>query len=127
MNPVLADLVVQLDAADLDARNLVNGLTDTQVRWQPSQSQWSVVHCIEHLAISAEMYNRAFERALAKGIRASSSQPPRRDGFISRWLVKNIEPPPRTGIKTGRAYVPRLTAPMAETMGTLSRGTRGKP
>lgn len=114
MNPVLADLIAQLDAADLDARNLVNGLTEAQVRWQPSPSQWSAGHCLEHLAVSAEMYNGAFARAIGKGIRADASQHPRRDGFISRWLVKNIEPPPRVRIKTGRAYVPRSIAPMDE-------------
>lgn len=114
MSPVLADLIAQLDAADLDARTLVAGLTESQCRWQPSPSRWPVIHCIEHLAISAEMYNCAFDRAIAKGTPADPSQPPARDGFIGRWLVKNIEPPPRSRIKTGRDYVPRSTAPVAE-------------
>ena len=66
MSPVLANLINQLDAADLEAANLIAGLTEAQARWQPAPSRWSIVLCLEHLATSAEMDNGGFERALQK-------------------------------------------------------------
>ena len=45
-----------------------------------------------------------------------ASRAPATDGFMSRWLVKNIEPPPRAPIKTGRDYMASSNTPVAEVM-----------
>lgn len=109
MHPVLSDLIRQLDSADADARALVGLLTEEEAYWRPSKSQWSVAECLEHIAISAEMYLRSIDRALASGWPSENGHTPGelRYGLVSRWLVKNIEPPPKTRIKTGRAYLPK--------------------
>jgi DinB superfamily len=117
VDPRLTSLIAQLDNTDLDAQRLVAGLAETQCRWQPAPSRWSILDCIEHLAVSAEMYNRAFDHAIVKGKPAVPSLPPARDSLIGLWLMRNIEPPPKARIKTGRAYVPRSNAPVAEVVG----------
>jgi hypothetical protein len=57
-------LLADLDAADARAKMLAGTLTTEQLNWKPSPAAWSVGQCLEHLAITNEVYCRAIGDAL---------------------------------------------------------------
>jgi hypothetical protein len=98
------------DAAELAARTLVSGLSETLGAWRPGPDSWSVAECLDHLAIANRVYLRAMqpvsERALAEGRRRRGPAVP---GVVGRWFVRTLEPPvkPRFRGKAPQSIQPR--------------------
>lgn len=109
--PELQRLEDALDAAERDARALVEGLTEALGAWRAEPGSWSVAECLDHLATANRVYLRAMEPAAA---RASSAKRVRRrpahPGMIGRWFVNFLEPPVKRKSKAPRTIRPR-TAP----------------
>ena len=85
----------EFDAADQRATAVVHGLTPHQLNWRPSPAQWSVGQCLEHLAITNEVYLRAMAGSL-EGRRAGlvAEIAP---GWFGRLFIRTvIEPSPKT-------------------------------
>jgi hypothetical protein len=102
--PDLHSLQDALDAAEQDARALVNGLTAAHGVWRADAGSWSVAECLDHLASSNIVYlapmRLAADRALNHGRhRRRAAQP----GLIGGLFVRYLEPPVRAGF--------RITAP----------------
>ena len=61
----------QLEAAERDARTLVDRLSDELGEWRAEPGSWSVAHCLDHLATANRVYLAAMrppaERARAEG------------------------------------------------------------
>jgi DinB superfamily len=99
------------DAAEVDARALVGGLTETVGAWRPDANSWSVAECLDHLAIANRVYLRemqpAAERALTQGRRRRGPVQP---GVIGGWFVRTLEPPvnPRFRRKAPHSIRPRV-------------------
>jgi hypothetical protein len=100
-------LAAELHAADERAAALAGSLSEAQLNWKPSPQQWSVGQCLEHLAVSTELYLPPIDAALAgasPGI-ADEITP----GGFSRWFIRNyIAPSPR------RAKAPGKIAPASQ-------------
>ena len=102
-----------LDAAERDARALVDGLTETRGAWRADPGSWSVAECLDHLATANRVYVRAMQPPAA---RAQSDGRKRRvpalPGLIGGWFVSYLEPPVKAGLKSKapRTIRPR-TAP----------------
>ena len=90
----ITDLYEQLDAAERDARSLVETLTEEQGSWRADVHSWSVAQCLDHLAITNNVYLGAMKepamRARAEGrLRRRPAVP----GFVGRWFAAKMEPP----------------------------------
>ena len=106
----------QLDEADRRADALVVNLSDEQFHWQPDGGRrWSVAQCLEHLAISNEVYGReirgAIDRARASG---SARRRPLRPGFFGRQFVNSLEPPVKRRGPAPKHIRPSSGLPRAE-------------
>jgi len=105
--PPWADLLIaDLDDADRAAEQLTSGLSEDDLNWHPAAGAWSVGQCLEHLAITNEVY--------LPPISASFSAQPDSvvqeitPGWFARWFMQNfIEPSP----KTKRARAPGKIVP----------------
>jgi hypothetical protein len=98
------------DAAERDARKLIDGLTETRGTWRVQPGSWSVAECLDHLATSNVVYLRALEpsaeRALAAGrLRRGPALP----GLLGDWFVRWFEPPVRTKAKAPKKIRPRVS------------------
>ena len=98
------------DAAELDARRLIDGLTETRGTWRVQAGSWSVAECLDHLATSNVVYLRALEpsaeRALAAGrLRRGPALP----GLVGGWFVRWFEPPLTTKAKAPKKIRPRVS------------------
>jgi hypothetical protein len=90
----------QLDMAEGDARSLVDGLTEEQGCWRADAGSWSVAQCLDHIAISNEVYLRVMKepavRARAAGrLRRQAALP----GFLGRKFAATMEPPVKASKK----------------------------
>ena len=100
-------LLRELDASDARAIALVKPLTPEQLNWKPSPEKWSVGQCVEHLAISSEVYLGPIAEALAGP--PSGSVDEITPGWFGRWFIRNyIAPSPQTK----RARAPKQIAPV---------------
>lgn len=94
----VADLLNQLDTADLRADKLGTALTDAPAIWQPHNGgSWSVAQCLEHIANANHVYLEALRAAVPKA--HSGHTPFRAAGWPLRYFLKKTEPPASIKIK----------------------------
>ena len=106
-DPFLGSLIEQLDAVLLDAHALTDGLTPAQLNWSPAPGRWSIGQCLEHLTRTVLLYPAEIERMIGESrIRTGSGARPYREGWMSRWVVSGLEPPPKMRIRTIRKVEP---------------------
>jgi hypothetical protein len=88
-------LVNELDAEDQKAKELVAGLTLEQLNSSARPGAWSVGQCLEHVAITNELYVAPVSESLA-------GQPVRvvpeiTLGWFARWFIRSyVEPSPES-------------------------------
>ncbi len=98
--PDIEDLSGQVDAAERDARLLVENLAEARGCWRGEAGSWSVAQCLDHLAITNRVYlgamNDPVNRAREKGrLRRGPALP----GLIGRWFAAKMEPPVKASTK----------------------------
>ena len=93
-----AEYVSELDRQSTMAQALVDGLSEATLNWQPNSGKsWSIVQCLDHLAIMNAKYLKALQDAVA----ANEDQleprqvPIQPSGWFMRWWIGTEEPPPK--------------------------------
>jgi len=96
----------ELDAADRRANALARTLTSRQLNWKPTEDEWSVGQCLEHLSVTNEVYVPAMASGLAaRPLAVVSEITP---GWFGGWFIrKYIEPT----ADTTRLRTPKKIAP----------------
>jgi DinB superfamily len=116
-----ARLVAELDGSGRRAEHVMRGLSLEQLNWYPSPGAWSVGQCLEHLAITNEVYLPPIVAALER-LRPSPTRE-LRIGWVARWFIRNFVAPIASGT---RARAPRKIRPTSEVdASVLSRLLRG--
>jgi hypothetical protein len=114
-NPELVDTAKQLDALLADAESLVAGLDDEAFQWRPGPGRWSISECLEHLAVTLEIYAPGLENCIRearqKGL-TGSGEPKR--GWIMRWFLRSMEPPVTTRVRAPKAFRPERPGAKSE-------------
>jgi len=107
-DPALAVFAESLRGVEADVMRLVQPLSEPQVNWRPTDGRWSIAECIAHLTATGRAYVAPIEMAVERGFRRGylggrDYQP----GRIGRWLIAQMEPPPRRRMKAPRRIVPQ--------------------
>lgn len=106
-SPELAEYQEQFTANRREAAVLCSGLSDVQFNWRPEPGRWSIAECLLHLNVGAEVFTHQIEIATDRGrVRGLLAPGPFRYGFLSRWLMRSLEPPVRTRYKIPRQFYP---------------------
>src|SRR5690349_20580419 len=111
----IAALEEALDAAEQDARALVEGLTDETGAWRATPASWSIAECLDHLAVANRVYVQAMEPSAARALaRGRQRRGPARPGVLGRWFVRYLEPPVpvKRKLKAPRPITPRAQPPL---------------
>lgn len=97
-------------AAREDVRALVADLNDDDFNWRPSEGEWSVAECLDHLVsigtLIMPVLDDGIEKARANGW---TSDGPFRYGAIGNWFVRVTGPtgsPPKRKFKAPKMYAP---------------------
>ena len=108
-------LLAELTASDQRAIAVARPLTVDQLNWRPRPDSWSVGQCLEHLAVSNEVYCKAIAPAVPGCAQAMVDEIT--PGWFGRWFIRNvIEPSPKT-LKNQKA--PAKIVPVATVDATI--------
>ncbi|HEX3472044.1 MAG TPA: DinB family protein [Silvibacterium sp.] len=98
--PDIGNLRDQLDAAERDARLLVENLAEERGCWRAEASSWSVAQCLDHLATTNQVYLRAMkEPAIRARAAGRLRRRPALPGFVGQWFATKMEPPVKASFK----------------------------
>lgn len=108
--PLPADLqsvLNELDRTDEEARQLVSGLSDAQLNWQPSPTAWSMGQCLAHLGQMNSVLTAALRIAVRQADKNSAMpRKPIQPGWFGRWFISQMDAPPRRKMKTPKQGIP---------------------
>lgn len=112
--PLVAELEgyrEQYEAIKLDARELVEGLTDAQFNWRTAPGQWSIAECLAHLNLTGQMFLPLIDRHIRRAREAGLlSAGPYRHPLGGRLFLRAVEPP----VKRVKVKAPKTIAPPPE-------------
>jgi len=115
--PELQAILVALDEADADAREVAAGLTEAQGIWREAPGRWSVSECLDHLAKINAVYLAAMREPARRAQQAGRTRRrPARPGVIGRWFVRTMEPPVSIKMKAPSGTEPRPAPPLADAL-----------
>ena len=114
-----ADLIAELDRQTEMAKALAGGRSEDALNWQPKGGQgWSVLQCLDHLAIMNGKYIKALQDAVAGN---EDQLEPRKvpiqpSGWFMRWWISTEEPPPKFKLPAPKKIQPssKLTRAVVE-------------
>lgn len=111
----LQALRAKLEASDREAHALLHDLNEEQLNWRPDERSWSVAQCLDHLNVANRAYLAPMLGAVERARRAGDVQlAPIRPGFLGRWFVSTLEPPPKRRLPAPGKIVPALRKGRAE-------------
>jgi len=101
MNAEIRSMLDQLDAIKKEGEAVAAGLSDVEFNWHPGKDRWSIADCLQHLNVGVATTLPAFDRAIAEGrAKGRTSSGPFRYGWFSRFMIAEMEPPPKRRMKT---------------------------
>ena len=107
-DPALATFADAMRAVEREFVQVTQPLSDQQINWRPSDGRWSIAECLAHLTAIGRAYippiEQAIERGLARGYFGGRDFEP---GRIGRWLIAQMEPPPKRRMSAPRKIVPQ--------------------
>lgn len=93
-----------------DVRELVSGLSEEDFNWRPTENEWSVGECLDHLCVIGgaliPLIDAGIEKARTNGWKSDG---PYRYGPLGNWFVRVTGPtgtPPRRKFKAPKMYTP---------------------
>ena len=111
----LREILAQLEASDREAHALLHDLNEEQLNWRPDERSWSITQCLDHLNVANRIYLVPMLHAVEQARKAGSvRRGPVRPGFLGRWFVSTMEPPPKRKLPAPGKIVPALRKGRAE-------------
>ena len=96
----------QFEDTKKEASELAGALTEQQFNWRPSPERWSIGQCLAHLVTTDQTLpaiDRAIDNARTHGWLAPG---PFHYGWITRWMIGSMEPPPKRRMRTFHIFTP---------------------
>lgn len=107
--PEIAEFKRQLESVNVEARELLGGLSDAQTSWQPEPGRWSIGQCISHLIVAGRAdvphIERAIKDAHARGVLGTG---PFRYNPLERLLTWSMDAPAKIKVRNPKVYTPSL-------------------
>lgn len=97
ISEVCADLKLVAD----DAKGSFGSLSPEQLNWKPSEKEWSVAQCFDHLIVTHSLYFAECEKATTDGYEPTFWQKVSPlSSFFGRFLIKSLDPKNTKKMKT---------------------------
>jgi hypothetical protein len=104
---VMVSKLLNENTANIEkAKSLTAGLSAAQMNWRPQPGKWSIAQNLAHLNFGYQYFDTiasSIAAARAKGIIGNG---PFRYGWLSSWIMKSQEPPPKRKFKSAKRYAP---------------------
>ncbi len=104
------------------AVSLLAGLSSEALNWRVDDRSWSIAQCLDHLNVANRMYLEAMRPTLAEARRRGRlRRDPAQPGWVERWFVANLEPPPKRRLPAPKKIIPALRAEKADLLAEFHR------
>lgn len=98
----------QLMAIRSRVQALTDGLDEAALNRQPDEGRgWSIAQCLDHLALTDDLYGQALDAAMDGAPPAGGR--PARPNLLGRGLIWAVEPPARIRVKALSTLMPPST------------------
>ena len=103
----LARLVADVEEVAADARATFGRLSPAQLNWKPSDEQWSVGQCFDHLIVTNRMLFPTLKK-IVKGEKKTRlyERVPLLPKLFGRLFIKSLNPESTRKLKAPRAFKP---------------------
>ena len=116
-NAEIERLLYQTSVVKLDAQGLTSALAEEHFHWKPAPEVWSVGECFDHLNAVNRLWLPRLEEAVEQGRAQGLFAPgPFVYGWFSRWLLSQMEPPPKRRFRAPSHLRPAASRPPSEVM-----------
>jgi len=106
-NGEIEGFVAELQAVAADAAKVFGGLSAAQLNWKPSEQQWSVGQCFDHLIVTNRTFFPSMEKIAAGEYRSSLwGRVSPLSGFFGRFILKALDPEKGRRTKAPRVFEP---------------------
>ena len=103
----MVNTLLDANTANIEkAKSLTAGLSAAQMSWRPQPGKWSIAQNLAHLNFGypyLDTLASSIAAARAKGIIGNG---PFRYGWLSSWIMKSMEPPPKRKFKAAKVNTP---------------------
>ncbi len=113
LSPRLASLRDELRATTATLHRIADPLDDGNWRRRPAEGRWSVAECVEHLNMSSRALIPRIRDAAREGRARGLTTPTLRLDPMGWFLVRSLEPPPKSRFKTNESFTPPSIEPKA--------------
>lgn len=97
----------ELETNERRAQALVADLDDASLNWRPDDRSWSTAQCLDHLNVANRVYLEAMRPAIEEARRQERARRgPVRPGWLERWFVATLEPPPKRKLPAPKKIIP---------------------
>jgi DinB superfamily len=111
----LREIQTQLETSDREAHALLRELNEEQLNWRPDERSWSIAQCLDHLSVTNRIYLAPMLQKIDQARKAGAvRREPIRPGFVGRWFLGHLEPPPKLRMPAPRKVVPAARKERAE-------------
>lgn len=105
----ISKILDELEANERRAQALVADLDAGSLNWRPDDRSWSTAQCLDHLNVANRDYLVAMRPTLdAARRRRRTRRGPVRPGWVERWFVGFLEPPPKRKAPAPKKIIPAL-------------------
>ena len=104
-----AEYIAELERQSSMAEALAEGRSEAALNWQPNGGKgWSILQCLDHLAIMNAKYLKALQDAVASNEDQLEPRkvPIRPSGWFTRWFIGMEEPPPKLKLPAPKKIQP---------------------
>ncbi len=113
--PELQSYQHQFATIEMEARRLLDGLTEGQLTWRRDGRTWSIVDCLNHLVVTGNHSLQGIRSAvLAARANGWLARGPARHSLLGHCFVRLMDAPPRIKFRVPKAYQPAADVPASE-------------
>jgi hypothetical protein len=115
MHPELEGYARQTRASLAEIKELIDLLSRDQLLWRPSPKAWSIAECLAHLNLTLALYQDTLAGTIANARQSGLlGAGPFRYGWLSRLMIREIEPPPRRRFPANKELLPPADLDVAQ-------------
>lgn len=104
----LPSVIARINRVTDDATQTFSALSEAQLNWQPSASQWSIAQCLDHIITSNETYFPVFEAIIDGNYSPKLLEKiPLLPEWWGKLLIKSLDPANTKKSKTFPVFQPR--------------------
>lgn len=101
MSEMIDKACSDLAAVADDAKAIFGDMTVEPLNWKPSEKEWSIAQCFDHLIVTHSLYFAECEKVSTGGYKPTFWQKVSPlSGFFGRFLIKSLDPRNTKKMKT---------------------------